>query len=137
MLFAVMLLIVGATPLRTEDLAPRAGTWLRRGIAAVAFVAAVVGAYALAAVLSRTAQGGLTPNRLTVIGWNVVNLVTLFLLLLRQLRAGREGWVRALHSACGQGLALYALWSAFVLVALPHLARVAHWPVSAGRGLGD
>jgi hypothetical protein len=137
MLFAVMLLIVGATPLRTDDLAPRAGAWLRRGIAALAFAATVVGAYALAAVLSRTAQGGLTPNRLTVIGWNVVNLVTLLLLLLRQLRAGREGWVRALHVAFGQGLALYALWSAFVLVALPHLARVAHWPVSAGHGLGD
>ena len=137
MLFAVMLLIVGATPLRPDDLAPRAGQWLRRGIAAVALAAVVVGAYALAAVLSRTAQGGLTPNRLTVIGWNVVNLVTLLLLLLRQLRAGREGWVRALHTAFGEGLALYALWSAFVLVALPHLARVAHWPVSAGRGLGD
>jgi hypothetical protein len=67
----------------------------------------------------------------------VVNLVTLLLLLVRQLRAGREGWVRALHTAFGEGLALYALWSAFVLVALPHLARVAHWPVSSGFGLGD
>ena len=137
MLFAVMLLIVGATPLRADDLAPRAGTWLRRGIAALAFAAAVVGAFALAAVLSRTVHGGLTPNRLTVIGWNVVNLVTLLLLLLRQLRAGRPGWVHALHAAFGEGFALYALWSAFVLVALPHLARVAHWPVSAVHGLGD
>jgi hypothetical protein len=137
MLFAVMLLIVGATPLRAEDLGPRAGAWLRRGIAALAFAAAVIGAYALAAVLSRTAHGGLTPNRLTVMGWNVVNIVTLLLLLLRPLRAGREGWVRALHGAFGQGLALYALWSAFVLVALPHLARIAHWPVSAGPGLRD
>ena len=137
MLFAVMLLIVGATPLRADDLAPRDAAWLRRGIAALAFAAAVVGAYALAAVLSRTAQGGLTPNRLTVVGWNVVNLVALLLLLLRQLRAGHEGWVRALHVAFGEGLALYALWSAFVLVALPHLARVAHWPVSAGPGLLD
>ena len=137
MLFAVMLLIVGATPLRADDLAPRAATWLRRGIAALAFVAAVIGACALAAVLSRTAEGGLTPNRLTVIGWNVVNLLTVLLLLARQLRAGREGWVRALHVAFSEGLALYALWSAFVLVALPHLARVAHWPVSAGRGLWD
>jgi hypothetical protein len=137
MLFAVMLLIVGAAPLRANDLAPRAGAWLRRGILAVALAGAVVGAYALAAVLSRTAQGGLTPNRLTVIGWNVVNLVTLLLLLLRQLRASREGWVRALHAAFGVGLALYALWSAFVLVALPHLARIAHWPVAAGRGIWD
>jgi hypothetical protein len=137
MLFAVMLLIVGATPLRADDLAPRAGTWLRRGIAAIAFAAAVVSAFALAAVLSRTAHGGLTPNRLTVIGWNVVNLAALFLLLLRQLRAGRGGWVRALHAAFGEGLALYALWIAFVLVALPHVARVAHWPVSSGRGLGN
>ena len=137
MLFAVMLLIVGATPLRADDLAPRDAAWLRRGIAALAFAAAVVGAYALAAVLSRTAQGGLTPNRLTVVGWNVVNLVALLLLLLRQLRAGHGGWVRALHVAFGEGLALYALWSAFVLVALPHLARVAHWPVSAVPGLLD
>lgn len=137
MLFAVMLLIVGATPLRASDLAPRPGAWLRRGIAALAFAAAVVGACALGAILSRTAQGGLTPNRVTVIGWNVVNLVTLLLLLLRQLRAGREDWVRALHTAFGYGLALYALWSAFVLVALPHLARAAHWPVSAVPGLGD
>jgi hypothetical protein len=137
MLFAVMLLIVGATPLRAGDLAPRPGAWLRRGIAALAFAAAVVGACALGAILSRTAQGGLTPNRVTVIGWNVVNLVTLLLLLLRQLRAGREGWVRALHAAFGYGLALYALWSAFVLIALPHLARAARWPVSAVPGLGD
>jgi hypothetical protein len=137
MLFAVMLLLVGATPLRAGDLAPRAGTWLRRGIAALALAAIVVGAYALAAVLSRAVQGGLTPNRLTVIGWNVVNLVTLLMLLLRQLRAGREGWVRALHAAFGVGLALYALWSAFVLVALPHIARVAHWPVGAVPGMFD
>jgi len=137
MLFAVMLLIVGATPLRAGDLAPRPGAWLRRGIGAVALAAAVVGAYALVAILSRTAHGGLTVNRLTVIGWNVVNLAALFLLLLRQLRAGREGWVCALHAAFGEGLALYALWTAFVLVALPHLARVAHWPVSTGRGVWD
>jgi hypothetical protein len=135
MLFAVMLLIVGATPLRSAELAPVAGSWLRRGIVTLAFLATVIGAYALVAVLSRTAQGGFTPNRLTVIGWNVVNLVTLLLLLVRQLRAGREGWVRALHVTFSQGLALYALWSAFVLVALPHLARIAHWPVSVGPGL--
>ena len=137
MLFAVVLLLVGATPLRTDDLAPRPGAWLRRGIAAVALAAAVISACALVAMLSRTTHGGLTANRLTVIGWNVVNLVALFLLLLRQLRAGREGWVRALHAAFGEGLALYALWTAFVLVALPHLARAAHWPVSLGRGLCD
>ena len=137
MLFAVMLLIVGATPLRADDLRPRPGAWLRRGIAAVALAAAVISAYALVAILSRTTQGGLTVNRITVIGWNVVNLTALFLLLLRQLRAGREDWVRALHVAFGVGLALYALWVAFVLVALPHVARIAHWPVSSGRGLGD
>ncbi len=136
MLFAVMLLVVGATPLRTGDLAPRPGAWLRRGIVVVALLAVVVGAFALAAVLSRTARGGLTPNRLTVIGWNVANLLTLALLLLRQSRAGRDGWVRALQAAFGEGLALYAVWSAFVLVALPHLARAAHWPVSTGPGLG-
>ena len=134
MLFAVMLLLVGAVPLRPDDLAPRAATWLRRGVAAVALLAAVVSAYALAATLARTVAGGLTANRLTVIGWNVVNIVTLLLVLLRPLRAGRGGWAPAVHAAFGAGLVLYALWTGFVLVVLPHLARAAHWPASPGLG---
>jgi hypothetical protein len=137
MLFAVMLLLVGATPLRPGDLTPRLGSWLRRGMLAVALLATVVGTYALVAILSRATRGGLTANRLTVIGWNVVNLLTLTLLLVRQIRAGRDGWVRALHVAFSAGLVLYGLWTSFVLIALPLIARAAHWSASAWPRAGD
>lgn len=133
MLFAVMLLLVGASPVRgAAAAAPGLESWLRRGILATAVLTAVVGGFALAAILSRTGLGGLTANRLTVIGWNVVNLVALAILVVLQLRAGRAGWVPALHRAFGAGLALYAIWTVFVLLALPLVARAAGWPVAPG-----
>jgi hypothetical protein len=137
MLFAVMLLLVGAAPLRS-GLAPAAGPaprlepWLRRGIVLLALLALVVSGYAFAAILSRTSLGGLTANRVTVMGWNLVNLATLAILLALQIRAGRSGWVSALHRAFGAGLVLYAAWTFLVLVALPLVARAARWPVAPG-----
>jgi hypothetical protein len=132
MLFAVMLLLAGATPVRAGEVAPGLGVWLRRGVVAVALLAAVVSAYALVAILSRTVAGGLTANRFTVIGWNVVNVASLAWLLVLQLRARRGDWVPALHAAFGAGLALYGVWTTFVLAALPHIARAAHWPLAPG-----
>jgi multisubunit Na+/H+ antiporter MnhF subunit len=55
-----------------------------------------VSLHALAAVVYRTFQGELTPNRLTVIGWNGINIGILVSLIVTQLRAGREGWVEAI-----------------------------------------
>jgi hypothetical protein len=134
MLFAVVLLLSGAVPLRSDALAPRPAAWLRHGVAAVALLAAVVSAYALAATFARTIAGGLTANRVTVIGWNVVNILTLLLVAFRAWRAGRGHWEPGVHRAFGAGLTLYAGWTGFVLVVLPHLARAAHWPVSRGLG---
>ena len=76
----------------------------------------------------RQMAGGLTVNRVTVIGWNVVNILTLAVFLLRQLRATREGWVHAAHTAFSAGLLLYGLWATLVLVVLPLLAHVTGWP---------
>lgn len=132
MLFAVMLLLVGATPLHPGEIAAGLERWLRRGIVAAAVLALVASGFGLAAILVRTVHGGLTANRLTVIGWNVVNLVVLVLLLARQARCGREAWVSALHQAFGAGLVAYAAWTVFVLVDLPPIARAAHWPVAVG-----
>lgn len=41
----------------------------------------LVSLYASAIILYRTWQGGLTPNRLTVIGWNLINMALLVMLL--------------------------------------------------------
>ncbi len=123
LLFAVMVLIVTATPLRPGSLASRHEKLLRRGIVAVASLTLLVSLYAMAAVLYRAAQGGLTMNRLTVIGWNTVNIATLALLVFRQARDGPADWVAGCHRTFRVGLVGYAAWTLFVLVGIPLLWR--------------
>lgn len=125
MLFAVMALLLGVTPASLWGLGLSQQRWLRRGIVAVGSLAAVVSLYALAAITYRTVQEGLTPNRVTFIGWNVINTGLLLYLLLGQVTARRDragaAWLPALHRVFGAGALLYAGWSLLVLLALPLL----------------
>jgi hypothetical protein len=63
MLFAVIALLIGATPVKESDLDARAQTWLRRGVIALSALALLIGVYALAAIVPR--EHYVTPNRLT------------------------------------------------------------------------
>ena len=63
MLFAIMGLLVGVTPIELTDLSPRLQAALRNGILAVAGLAALVSLYALSALIYRTVAGGITINR--------------------------------------------------------------------------
>ena len=121
MLFAVVALLVGATPRTLADLSPRLAPWLRRGIIAVAALALIISLYALAAMIYRTGIDRLTPNRLTFIGWNVINIALLALLLILQARAEEGAWVQALHRAYSSGAVAYAVWTLVVILALPWL----------------
>lgn len=122
MLFAVVGLLLGATPLRRDDLRERQRCWLRAGTIVVAILAVVVSIYALSATAYRTAEGGLTVNRLTVIGWNVINIVLLVVLAARALRRPRD-WVAGVQSAFLQGAIVYVAWTAFLILAIPWLFR--------------
>ena len=123
MLFAVMALLVGATPVRSDDLDARTQTWLRRGVIALAVLALLVGVYALAAIVYRTSIDRLTPNRLTFIGWNLINIGILAWLLIGQLRAGRERWLPAVHKALAGGAVIYVIWALVTLLVIPWLFR--------------
>jgi len=118
MLFAIVALLAGVTPVGPEDVPARWQRPLRAGIAALAALAAVISLYALAAILYRTMQDGLTMNRLVVIGWNAINIGLLLLALYRQARAGREGWIAALHGALRLGTAAYVVWGLALALAL-------------------
>lgn len=120
MLFAVVALLVGATPIHLADLSPRLARWLRVGIIGVAALALIVSLYALAAILYRTALDRLTPNRLAFIGWNIINIALLFLLLLFQVRA-KAGWLHGLYRAYSLGTVAYATWTVIMIFALPWL----------------
>ena len=121
MLFAVMGLLVGATPVFADDLSEQYQTWLRRGIVAVAALVLLVGLYALAAVVYRTVNDRLTINRLTVIGWNIINLGVLATLLYRQLRHGRARWIESLHATFSGACVAYLGWALCVTLVTPWL----------------
>ncbi len=123
MLFAVMALLVGATPIKPAALTPRLGLWLRRGLIAVALLATLVSLYALAAIVYRTWEGGITLNRLTILGWNLINIGILVGLLLRQVRADRNTWAASMQAAFGMGMPVYVAWALFVVLAMPWLFR--------------
>jgi hypothetical protein len=118
MLFAVVGLLIGASPLRTGDMQERHLRWLRAGIVAVAALATIVSLYALSATVYRTALGGITINRLTVIGWNLINIGLLVLLSVRSL-AKRETWVSAVQMTFTQGAIVYVAWTLFLVFATP------------------
>ena len=119
MLFAVMALLVAATPLHLDEVGPTVGRFLRWGLLALAGLTLIVSLYALAAVLYRTGMGGFTLNRVTIIGWNLINVGLLGLLLVRQLRAQGKPWLAQLHSTISVGLTAWAAWAGIVTVILP------------------
>lgn len=123
MLFAVVALLVGVTPVHGADLGERGQTWLRRGVIALAVLALLVSLYALAAILYRTVNDRITPNRLLFVGWNLVNIAILVVLLVQQARSGRPRWLPAMHRAFAVGVILYLAWSVAGLLAPPWLFR--------------
>lgn len=121
MLFAVMGLLVAATPVGTDDLSAAQHRWLRRGLLTVAGLTVLVSLYASAAIFYRTWQGGLTPNRLTVSGWNLINIALLVLLLFKQWQTQPEQWLTALRATISTGIVCYLVWGALLVIALPWL----------------
>ncbi len=131
MLFAVMALLLGATPVREADISERMAMWLRRGIVAVATLAVLVGLYALSAMLYRTWQDKLTPNRLTFMGWNIINVGILVWLLVRQLVGERANWLKRLHASFATGAVVYVIWAIIVILAIPWMFSINQGNVEA------
>jgi len=121
MLFAIMALLLGATPISNADLSPKIQKWLRYGIICVAILAGLVSIYALSATISRTEEGGWTLNRLTIIGWNIINILILIWLTIQQFRSRVENWIDSLHAVFSSASVAYMVWGLFVVLAMPWL----------------
>lgn len=121
LLFACIGLMIGLLPLTAGEFSASYQKWLRIGTAALAGLVLLVSVYALSAILYRTALDHLTMNRLTVIGWNSINIVLLGLLLYRIIRPGSRFWGEAAQTVFRPGAYAYLAWGMFLLLALPWL----------------
>ncbi len=123
MQFAIVGLLIGATPLKVDELSIKLQTWLRRGIIAVCILALLISLYALSAVIYRTALGELTLNRTTIIGWNIINIVIFVSLIVTQLRKGFLGWHERLQIVFSKATIAYLVWSLLLILLLPLIFR--------------
>ena len=121
MLFGILGMLLGVTPINGKNLSTRVQYWLRVGVISVAFLAVVISIYALSATIYRTVQGGLTLNRLTIIGWNSINIGILIWLIFRQFKDGQERWIESLKLTFSQATNAYLVWGLFLLLAAPLL----------------
>jgi hypothetical protein len=123
MQFAIIGLLIGATPLKVEDLSSRLQIWLRRGIIAVSVLALIISLYALSAVIYRTVIDGITLNRTTIIGWNIINIVILGMMIYTQMMKGITGWHERLQVVFSKATTVYLVWSILLMLALPLIFR--------------
>jgi hypothetical protein len=123
MLFAIIGLLIGVTPLRVEELSPKLQTVLRNGILALVILALLVSLYALSAIAYRTIVGDFTVNRTAIIGWNTINIAILGAILVTQVRRGLEGWAERLQKVFSRATVAYVIWDIFLIIALPLLFR--------------
>jgi hypothetical protein len=123
MQFAIIGLLIGVTPIKLEDLSLNLQTWLKRAIIAVAVLALLISLYALSAVVYRTVMDGITLNRTTIIGWNLINIVVLVALVIAHLRKSAMAWHERLQSVFSRATTAYLIWSVLLVVLLPLLFR--------------
>jgi hypothetical protein len=121
MLFAVMGLLLGATPLFSNELTPRMQGLLRKGMIAAAVLAVLISIYALSAIIYRTLNDHLTINRLVIIGWNVINIIILAVLAFKVWRAGDDGWIEQAQRVFSHGILSYLVWTLVVIFVIPLL----------------
>ncbi len=123
MQFAIIGLLIGATPLKIDDLSTNLQKWLRWGIVAVSILALLISLYALSAVSYRTAIDRLTLNRLTIIGWNVINIAILGVMIYTQFKKDSSPWHERLQRVFSKATGAYLAWSVFSILALPWIFR--------------
>lgn len=111
LLFAVVGQILGLMPLEENEISPRWRSALRVGVMVLVGLVLIVCGHAMAAVIYRTVQGGYTINRVTILGWNAINLFLLGLMEVRLLRAGAAGWIPSVQRTLALAGVLYPAWA--------------------------
>jgi hypothetical protein len=113
----VLLTVVVSGPV--DERSPRQDTILRYAVQALVGLILFLNVYALAAIASRTFNFGLTPNRYAVLGWNIVTLLMLAVVGIRQWRGRSDPWVYIFRESIARVSVLAVAWALWVLIGLP------------------
>ncbi|OKL38473.1 DUF4153 domain-containing protein [Pontibacter flavimaris] len=117
LLIGVMALIFFSIADKSRSEQDTAGTWV---LLLLAIVTVIVNSIALSAILFRIAEWGITPNRLAVLGSNILMLVHLLLVtrtLLRSLTKKED--MGAVGRTIAFYLPVYFVWAAVVVFLFP------------------
>lgn len=91
----------------------------RYAVLGLGMLTLILNAYALAAVLGRTLEAGLTPNRFAVIGWNVTTLLVMASVGVQLWKARGQRWMPVFRKSIGLFAVLPAAWAVLLLIMLP------------------
>jgi hypothetical protein len=86
----------------------------------LAFVTVIINGIALSAILFRISEWGITPNRLAVLGGNILILTNLLIVsykLFKTLKAGNE--MEIVEKSITSFLPVYAFWALMVTIVFP------------------
>ncbi|HUG62375.1 MAG TPA: hypothetical protein VMP03_11045 [Methylomirabilota bacterium] len=92
---------------------------LRYGVLLLGGLTLLLNVYALAAILGRTLDGGLTPNRFAVLGWNGTTLLMMVVVGIQIWRRRADAWLEVFRPWTSRAVLLAAGWSLWVLIVFP------------------
>jgi hypothetical protein len=117
LLIGVMAIILFSIAATTKSVDSKIGTIL---LFALSIVTVIVNCVALSAILFRISEWGITPNRLAVLGGNVLILTNLLIVAYRLFKTVKDNnEIAKVENSIAAFLPIYCLWTIFVTFVVP------------------
>ena len=111
---AIILFSVAETAKKTEN---RAGNFI---LLALSIVTIIVNGIALSAILFRISEWGISPNRLAVLGGNILMLINLLMVTFRLFKSvSKKADIREVENSISMFLPVYIVWTIIVAFVFP------------------
>jgi hypothetical protein len=119
MLIGVMAIILFSIAETAKNAGNKMGTALLFGLS---IVTVIVNGIALSAILFRISEWGITPNRLAVLGGNVLMLTNLLIVAYRLFKTLKDSNnIEQVENSIASFLPIYCIWTIFVTFIVPLL----------------
>jgi hypothetical protein len=117
LLIGVMAIILFSIAETSKNSESKIGTWLLLGLA---IVTVIVNSIALSAILFRISEWGITPNRLAVLGGNILILTNLLIVTYRLFKTIKDSNEKDnIEKSIATFLPIYSIWTVIVTFIFP------------------